>query len=172
VRTRLARDEEAERVAALWTEAYSGRHPEGRRQPYAAADYFEAAAAAEVWVAEGEGGEAGGPVAVVVLRPPGAPGSAVARAGEAELSRLAVSAAARRRGLGRALVELCGERARALGATAVALWSRPYQAEAHRLYAAAGYRRTPERDGRDADGERRTFVLPLTPRSHLERDRG
>lgn len=158
MRIRRARDEEAARVAALWTEAYSGRHPEGRQAPYAEPDYFEAAAGGEVWV--GEGGE-GDAVGVVVFRPPGAGGSAVAGAGEAELSRLAVSAAARRRGVGRALAELCTERARAAGATAIALWSRPYQVEAQRIYTALGYRRAPERDGRDADGERRVFVLPL-----------
>jgi hypothetical protein len=44
---------------------------------------------------------------------------------------------------------------------AVALWSRPYQVEAQRIYAAAGYERAPERDSRDADGRRRVFVLRL-----------
>lgn len=158
---RRARDEEAGRVAALWTEAYTGRHPAGRKLPYEESDYFEAAAGGEVWVAEDEtgGGEAAG---VVVFRPPGAGSGAVAAEGEAELSRLAVTAAARRRGIGRALVDLCSERARGEGAAAIALWSRPYQVEAQRIYAAAGYRRAPQRDGRDADGERRVFHLDLS----------
>jgi len=157
VRTRRARDEEAARVAALWTEVYTGRHPEGRKTPYAESDYLEAAREGEVWVAD----EGGGAVGVVVLHPPRARGRAVGGDGEAELARLAVTASARRRGVGRALVELCEERARLAGADAIVLWSRPYQLEAQRIYAAAGYRRAPERDSRDADGGRRVFVLGL-----------
>ena len=86
MRIRPARDEEAARIAALWTEAYTGRHPEGRKTPYAELDYFQAAAEGEVWVAE-EGGEA---VGAVVFYPPGAATRVVAGEGEAELSRLAV----------------------------------------------------------------------------------
>jgi ribosomal protein S18 acetylase RimI-like enzyme len=160
VQIRRARDEEAARIAALWTEAYTGRHPEGRRTPYAEPDYFEAAAEGEVWVAEQEEGEA---VGVVVFYPPGAATRAVAREGEGELSRLGVSEPARRRGVGRALVELVSERAEAAGAAAIVLWSRPHQVEAQRIYEAVGYRRAPERDSRDADGGRRVFVLPLPP---------
>jgi ribosomal protein S18 acetylase RimI-like enzyme len=158
VRTRRARDEEAAWIAALWTEAYSGRHPEGRQTPYAESDYFEAAREGEVWVAE----EGGGAVGVVVFYPPGAARRVIGGEGEAELSRLAVAGEARRRGVGRELVELVGERARAAGATAIALWSRPYQAGAQRIYEAAGYERAPQRDSRDADGGRRIFVLRLT----------
>ncbi|HVO53208.1 MAG TPA: GNAT family N-acetyltransferase [Solirubrobacterales bacterium] len=155
---RRARDEESPRIAALWTEAYTARHPEGRKTPYAESDYFEAAREGEVWVAE-EGGEALG---VVVFYPPAAAGRVVGGAGEAELSRLAVAGEARRRGVGRALVELVGERARQEGAAAVVLWSRPYQLEAQRIYEAVGYERVPQRDSRDADGGRRIFVLCLS----------
>jgi ribosomal protein S18 acetylase RimI-like enzyme len=155
--TRRARDEESAAIAALWTEAYSGRHPEGRKTPYAESDYFEAAAAGEVWVAE-EGGAA---VGAVVFYPPGAPSRVVGGEGEAELSRLAVAEAARGRGAGRALVDLCTQRAREEGARAIVLWSRPYQEGAQRIYAAVGYERAPERDSRDADGGRRIFVLSL-----------
>jgi ribosomal protein S18 acetylase RimI-like enzyme len=86
----------------------------------------------------------------------------VAAAGEAELSRLAVSAQRRRQGIGRALAALCDERARSKGWPAIALWSRTGQVEAHRLYQSLGYARTPERDSVDASGQARVvFRLAL-----------
>jgi ribosomal protein S18 acetylase RimI-like enzyme len=100
-------------------------------------------------------------VAVVALFAPGAPGRSVAGRGEAELARLAVARAGRRQGVGRALVEVAAERARGHGAEAIALWSRPYQLAAHRLYESLGYRRVPERDGTDRDGGRWVFRLDL-----------
>jgi ribosomal protein S18 acetylase RimI-like enzyme len=93
----------------------------------------------------------------------------VAGPGEGELSRLAVAAPERGRGLGRALVELCERRGRAAGWTAIALWSRPAQIEAHRLYESLGYRRVPERDSLDAGGERWTFLLPFDATARMER---
>ena len=95
------------------------------------------------------------------MRPPGAPERAVAAGGEAELGRLAVTAAARGRGIGRALAEHCGGQARAAGAAAVALWSRPYQVQAHRLYESLGYERVPGRDSDGPDGRRLVFRLDL-----------
>ena len=74
---------------------------------------------------------------------------------------MAVAASASRQGVGRALAELCTELARGEGAAAVVLWSRPYQVEAHALYESLGYRRRPERDSRDGDGERCVFSLDL-----------
>ncbi|MBS1862660.1 MAG: GNAT family N-acetyltransferase [Actinobacteria bacterium] len=124
MRIREAAEADAEAVAALWTEVYAGAGPEGRQEPYSLQEYFTVAGDAEVSVAEDEGGAV---VAVVALFAPGSPGRSVAGAGEAELVRLGVAGAARRRGVGRALVERCAVRARALGAEGVALWSRPYQ---------------------------------------------
>jgi ribosomal protein S18 acetylase RimI-like enzyme len=157
VKIRNAQEADAAAVAALWTEAYADAGPEGRREPYSLQEYFAVAAGAAVSVAE-EGGEV---VAVVALFPPGARGWSVAGPGEAELARLAVAEAARRRGIGRALVERCTVQAREAGAAAPALWSRPYQSDAHRLYESLGYRRVPERDGEDRDGLRRVFRLDL-----------
>ena len=154
MRIRIANEADAGAVAALWTEAYSGRGGgEGRVAPYTESEFFAAAERGEAYVAELDGAVAG----VVVLVPPGA--AAGAAPGEAELSRLAVALDARRQGVGRALAELCAAQARLAGATAVALWSRPYQEDAHRLYAALGYRRVPERDGTDADGRCLVFLL-------------
>lgn len=158
MQVRPAAATDAAAVAALWTEAYADAGPEGRHDPYAEAEFFAAASRGEMTVAAEEGGEV---VAVVVLGPPGTPGLAIAAGAEAELSRLAVTARSRRRGLGRRLVELVGERAREGGAAAVVLWSRPYQTDAHRLYEALGYRRVPERDGRDADGRQLVFHKDL-----------
>ena len=94
-------------------------------------------------------------VGVVVLYASVAEGRFVGRKGEGELSRLAVTAASRGAGVGAALVARCEEHARAEGWEAIALWSRPWQAEAHRLYEARGYRRAPDRDDVDSGGGRR-----------------
>jgi ribosomal protein S18 acetylase RimI-like enzyme len=158
MRIRAAGEGDAGAVIALWTEAYADAGPEGRRESYALQEYFAVAASAAVSVAERDGGEV---VAVVALFATGTAGRSVAGPGEAELARLAVAGSARRRGIGRRLVEQCTEEARALGAEAIALWSRPYQTDAHRLYEALGYRRVPERDGEDRDGRRWVFRLDL-----------
>lgn len=148
---RPATAEDAGAVAELWTEAYVTLGVGGRDEPYAPSDFFETLREAEVFVWEEPEGIAG----VVALRGPEAAGRAVAAPGEAELSRLAVSERHRGRGTGRALTALCGERARREGWPAVALWSRPGQVEAHRLYESLGYRRLPERDRVDASGQAR-----------------
>jgi ribosomal protein S18 acetylase RimI-like enzyme len=155
--TRQAGDGDAGAVTALWTEAYTGGGPGGRSTPYEQREFLESLHRGRISVAE-EGSRV---VGAVVLYPPGVAGRAMGRDGEAELSRLAVSAAARGRGIGRALVEKCTDQARAAGAGAIVLWSRPYQLEAHRLYESLGYRRVPERDSEDADGRRVVFILSL-----------
>jgi ribosomal protein S18 acetylase RimI-like enzyme len=154
---RPADEADAAAVAALWTEAYTGRGSGGRSTPYKESEFFESLQRGSMHVAE-HGGHLTG---VVVFYPPGAAGRSVAGDGEAELSRLAVSAAARRRGIGRALAARCTELGRQSGADALVLWSRPYQAEAQRLYESLGYRRAPQRDSRDGDGERLVFLLDL-----------
>jgi predicted N-acetyltransferase YhbS len=155
---RPATADDAEVVARLWTEAYVTGEPGGRAEPYVASDYTDAARRGHVFVAE-EGGEV---VGAVVHYPAGTPGRATGGEDEAELSRLVVAASARRRGIGAALVELCGERAAAEGCEAIALWSRPWQMDAHRLYERHGYSRMPDRDKVDAGGgERRVFKHTL-----------
>ena len=158
MRIRPAGEGDAAAVTELWTEGYSGRGAgEGRRAPYEEWEFLDAAERCRLFVAE-----AGGEVAAVVgFAPPQAPRKVVAGAGEAELSRLAVAAAARRQGVGRALAQHCAAEARATGAAALALWSRPHQVEAHRLYESLGYRRMPERDSEDAEGRRLVFLLAL-----------
>ncbi len=157
MRIRPASEDDAAAVTALWTEGYSGRHPEGRQAPYEEREFFAAARRGKVFVAE-LGAAA---IGVVVFSPPGAPGRVIGGDREAELSRLAVAPAARRQGAGRALAELCAERARLELASALVLWSRPYQVEAHRLYESLGYRRAPQRDSSDGEGARLVFSLDL-----------
>lgn len=158
MRLRDADETDAAAVTALWTEAYSNAGPGGRREPYSLQEYFAVAAAADITVAVDAAGEV---IAVVALFPPGAPGRSTPGPGEAELARLAVAAAARRQGVGRALVESATARARGLGAEAVVLWSRPHQTAAHALYESLGWRRVEERDGEDPEGRRWVFRLDL-----------
>ena len=68
------------------------------------------------------------------------------RDGEAGIRMLGVDPAAQGRGVGRALVQACVERARADGRRGLFLSSTPVMAAAHRLYERAGFVRTPERD--------------------------
>lgn len=157
MRIREAQEGDRKRAAELWTEAYSAQNPhEGRRKPYDEGALGAAMAAATVLIAEGEGAEEA--IGIVALVPPDAPRGALARHGEAELSRLAIATAARRRGVGRALVVRVLELAAELAAENVVLWSRPYQVEAHSLYESLGFRRVPERDGHDPDGRRWVFA--------------
>lgn len=160
MRIRAATEQDATAIAALWTEAYVTLGAGGRSKPYAEADFFDSARHGEVFVAGGQSEIAG----AVVLSAPGAPGRLVAEPDEAELSRLAVASSMRGMGLGRGLAELCSRRARAAEWAAIALWSRPGQVEAHRLYRALGYRRAPERDSVDATGQARV-VFRLVLRS-------
>jgi ribosomal protein S18 acetylase RimI-like enzyme len=157
MRIRAARDEDAEAVARLWTEGYTGAGAGGRSTPYTAAEFLAAARQGQPFVAL-EGDDL---VGIVVFFAPSAAGKAVAAGGEAELAKLVVAAATRGRGIGRALSQRCAELAREAGAEGVALWSRPYQVAGHRLYESLGYRRRPERDDEDVDGRRLVFRLDL-----------
>jgi ribosomal protein S18 acetylase RimI-like enzyme len=161
VRIRAAEDADAAAAAALWTEAYSGAGKgEGRVEPYSVAEFNRIAAAGMLLVAvDGRGALLG----VGAMRPPGSPGLVVARPEEAELGSLAVSVWARGGGVGRALAGRCLELAAATGAARVALWSRPYQVEAHRLYESLGFRRAPRRDESNPDGRRLVFTSRLAP---------
>jgi ribosomal protein S18 acetylase RimI-like enzyme len=59
----------------------------------------------------------------------------------ASIRMLAVAPDARRRGIGRALVEACIARARADGRPALALYTRPFMIAAHRMYESLGFER-------------------------------
>jgi len=158
VSVREFRPDDGEQIAELWTEAYCGPGPGERAAPYVLADVRETSETGRLLVAlEGER-----VVGVVVFYPPGA-GREVPSEGEVELSRLAVAALSRGRGIGRALTEGCLTAGRAAGAEAVVLWSRPHQHIAHRLYESLGFRRVPGRDSGDVEGPKLVFRLALRP---------
>lgn len=156
---RAATDEDAEAIAALWTQAYFEEGEGGRDTPYARSDFEQTkAAATHLLVAERDCAVVG----VVALLAPGEPSRAVALEEEAELARLVVSATARRHGIGRALVNRCTELAQGAGWPAISLWSRAYQEAGHRLYESLEYQRLPERDSVDESGfDRFVFRLDL-----------
>lgn len=155
---REATGRDADAVAELWTEAYVTLGVAGRTKPYTEADFLDSARHGEILVADGPEGIAG----AVVLFAPGAPGRVIGEPEEAELLRLGVASSSRGVGVGRALAGFCERRARAAGWSAIALWSRPCQVEAHRLYESLGYRRVPERDSVDETGHARlVFCLAL-----------
>jgi ribosomal protein S18 acetylase RimI-like enzyme len=88
----------------------------------------------------------GRPVGSVLFVLPGGRYAEIARDGEAEFRMLAVDPAAQRRGVARALVEACVERATANGCTAVVISVRDFAEPAQRLYDSLGFVRLPERD--------------------------
>lgn len=68
------------------------------------------------------------------------------------LRLLAVAPEARGLGIGRALMEWCIDRARSLGATAVALHTTEMMAVARAMYERMGFERVPEHDYNPASG--------------------
>jgi ribosomal protein S18 acetylase RimI-like enzyme len=82
----------------------------------------------------------------VAIAHPGTPWREIARDDELEFRMLAVSPAARGRGVGETLTRRVLDRAVELGFTAVVLSSSESMHAAHRLYERLGFRRTPELD--------------------------
>lgn len=102
------------------------------------------AAEAELMVAvDREGDDLLGTVTFAVS---GSPYAEISRPGEAEFRMLAVTPAARGRGIGLALVRWCIEKARTQGHRALVLSSLDRMHTAHRLYERIGFTRMPERD--------------------------
>jgi ribosomal protein S18 acetylase RimI-like enzyme len=112
------------------------------------ADAERRAAEAELWVAADEGQVLG----CVTFCPPGSPWREISEEGEAEFRMLAVSPAARGRGVGEALVRHCLERARELDLHVMVLSTMDKMAAAHRLYERLGFTRLSERDWEPVPG--------------------
>jgi ribosomal protein S18 acetylase RimI-like enzyme len=75
---------------------------------------------------------------------------------------LAVSAAARGKGVGGALVRACIDRARESGFTGLRLSTQRNMGPAHRIYVRIGFERTPERDWSPVPGvDLLTYALTL-----------
>ncbi|MEU1475743.1 GNAT family N-acetyltransferase [Streptomyces sp. NPDC001668] len=111
------------------------------------------AESAEVLVAAADDRILGG----VTYVPDGGPMSEIARPGEAEIRMLAVSHAARGRGVGQALVQACVDRAAAAGSDIV-LCTQPTMHTAHRIYERLGFTRVPERDWHPIPGDDFTLL--------------
>lgn len=84
---------------------------------------------------------------------PDNPMSELEKDGEAGIRMLAVDPAAQGLGVGRALTLACLERARREGRSGMALYTRPANVPAQRLYESLGFVRDPERDWQYARGQ-------------------
>jgi len=91
----------------------------------------------------------------------GSGGTASRRAHAAGIRLLAVTPAARGRGVGKALTRDCIERARALGRSSVVLHTTRAMETAWRMYEQLGFRRSPDLDFRQGALEVFGFELPL-----------
>jgi ribosomal protein S18 acetylase RimI-like enzyme len=147
VRVRRARADELAAVGALTLAAYKA---DGYLEDVAMKGYGDELANAadratdtELLVAEDEAGTLLGTVTVVR---PGSRSAELVRDGELEIRMLAVSPAARGRGIGaeltRAVLRLAAEE----GLRRVVLCSVDKRTNVHRIYERLGFRRIPERD--------------------------
>ena len=98
----------------------------------------------------------------VTVCEPGTPWAEVSRPGELEFRMLAVTPAARGRGVGERLTRAVVDRARERGAHRVVLCSSDYMDVAHRLYRRLGFTRLPCRDWQPVPGmQLLAFALEL-----------
>jgi len=116
------------------------------------------ASAADVLVAQDDGERLIGTVTFVL----GGPLGEIATPEEGEFRMLAVDPSVRGRGIGTQLVEVCAERARAAGRTALVCSSQPAMLAAHAVYRKLGFVRDPARDWSPVPGvELVAFALAL-----------
>jgi ribosomal protein S18 acetylase RimI-like enzyme len=94
----------------------------------------------------------------------GSPWREIGRGDEGEFRMLAVAPDARGRGVGAALVELCLNSFREVGAPRVVLSTLPAMHAAHRLYERHGFVRAPDRDWSPVPGvDLVAYELDLAP---------
>jgi len=136
--------EELAEVGRLTSEVYvgDGYVADGDGYVRHLADAARRAREAEVWVAVGEGRLLG----TVTFCRPGSAFREIGRDDEGEFRMLAVAPAARGRGVGQALVELCVRRSRELGFSGVRMSTMDLMTSAHRVYERLGFVRSPEDD--------------------------
>jgi GNAT superfamily N-acetyltransferase len=141
---RRALPEELEEVGRLTAEVYvnDGYLAEGDGYVIELVDTPRRAREAEIWVAVDDGQVLGS----VTFAPVGSAYREIGRDDEGEFRMLAVSPAARGRGIGRALVERCVQRSRELGYAGVRMSSMDVMTSAHRIYERLGFTRVPEDD--------------------------
>ncbi|WP_240646130.1 GNAT family N-acetyltransferase [Georgenia sp. SYP-B2076] len=139
---RLVRPEEHDAVGELLLAAYDEYGMGGAYRAHLR-DVAGRVAEQEVWVALDDGGTI---VGTVVTPREGRTLTPLARAGELDFRFLAVSPAARGRGVGSALTRHVLDVARRRGASAVVMNSGPQMLGAHALYLGLGFVRLPERE--------------------------
>jgi ribosomal protein S18 acetylase RimI-like enzyme len=152
VRVRPAEPADYDAIARLTLAAYrSDGQLATETSGYAAvlADVAGRAEHGEVLVAVDDSGT---PLGAVMFVLPGSRYAELSQDGEAEFRMLAVDPAAQRRGVARALVQACLDRAAALGRSDVVICSRDFAVGAHRLYERMGFVRLPERDWSPLEG--------------------
>lgn len=150
VAVRRVRPEEYDAVGQLTVDAYRADDLVGT--PGGAEDFYVAMLRdaarrdreAEVWVAADHDGAILGTVTWCPVASTWR--EVAARPDQGEFRMLAVSPAAPRRGVARALVTACLARARSDGAREVVLSSLPQMTAAHALYRDLGFVRAPEHD--------------------------
>ena len=149
---RLAGPEELADVGRLTGEVYLGDGFVTADDEYmlVLGDAARRAADAELWVAVDDGKVVG----TVTFCPPESSYREIAWADEGEFRMLAVSAGARGRGVGAALVEHCVQRSRELGLAGVRMSSMDRMTSAHRVYERQGFVRAPEDDWQPVPGVR------------------
>ena len=154
VTIRLARDDELEAAGRLVADAYRTQPDMDESSGYLdkVRDARGRAGDVDVLVAVDDDGTLLGCVSYV--RDHTSPYSEVERPGEAGFRMLGVAPMARGRGVGRALVDACAERARAAGRRGVAITTEVSWTSAQRLYERAGFQRAPERDFEPVPGVR------------------
>ena len=141
---RPVRPEEYAETGRVTVEAYTASYGELHESYLASlADVEGRLAAGEVWVAVDEDGTILGSVWIA---PEGRPLSPVAEPGETDFRQLAVTPAARGRGVGEALTRHVIAIAAERGSHRVIMNSGPEMRGAHALYAKIGFRRLPERE--------------------------
>ncbi len=152
-RIRRVRTSELEEVGRLTVEAYVGGEYVDRDNGYVREllDVAWRDREAEVWVAAVGGGALLG---TVTFAPVGSRLREIARDDEGEFRMLAVTDAARGRGVGAALVEHCLARSRELGYAGVRMSSMDVMVDAHRVYERLGFLRSPDDDWSPQDGVR------------------
>ena len=141
---RRALPEELEEVGRLTARVYvsDGYLAEGDGYVIELVDTPRRAREAEIWVAVDDRRVLGS----VTFAPVGSAYREIGRDDEGEFRMLAVSPAARGRGIGRALVERCVQRSRELGYAGVRMSSMDVMSSAHRIYERLGFTRVPEDD--------------------------
>lgn len=147
---RLASPEEFAAVGEITAAGYLADDllalADGRTDPYESKllDAAGRAAAADLLVAADPDGTLLG---TVTWCPPDSTMRELAqRPEQGEFRMLSVAVAARRRGVARALVAACIDRAIALGMTEMVISSLPIMTKAHELYFTFGFERAPELD--------------------------